>query len=98
MLAFRVVYLGGTPAVAEQLDASVGETVPAMFSKDRAKEEQAIRDYNDAIAEAVQAKDNVTREMLESICKDEDHHTDEISTFQGQIKDMGIGPFLVTQV
>lgn len=97
-LAYRIAFLGGTPEIAAKLDAAVGKTVPAMFTQDLGKEEGAIRSYNDAIVEAVEARDTVTREMLEKICRDEDHHVDEITTYQDQIDDMGIGPFLVTQI
>jgi len=98
MLAYRIAFLGGTPEISAALDASLGMTVPQMFANDLAKEEGAVTAYNDSVVEAVNAKDTVTREMLESICKDEDHHIDEITTYQGQIEQMGLGQFLVTQL
>jgi len=98
MLAYRIAFLGGTITVDSKPDADVGKTVPKQFELDLAKELGAIKKYNAAIAEAVDARDNVTREMLESIVKDEDDHVDEITTAQDQIDQMGLGQYLVTQV
>lgn len=98
MLAYRIVFLGGTPMPAGKLDSKCGKTATEQFDFDQKAEQTAVKNYNAAIKEAVEAGDNVTREMFESIVKDEDHHVDEITTFKAMVAQMGIGPFLVTQV
>jgi len=49
----------------------------------------AVKAYNAAIKLAQDAGDNATKEILDSILKDEDSHVDEIETQQDQIKQMG---------
>lgn len=58
----------------------------------------AIKQYNDAIALAVQVGDNATKEMLDKILQDEDEHVNDIEENQDQIQQMGIQHFLSTQV
>jgi bacterioferritin len=58
----------------------------------------AIKSYNNAIKVCGDAKDFATRELLESILKDEDAHIDAIEEVQDQIKQMGLGIFLSIQV
>jgi len=54
--------------------------------------------YNDAIRLAVETGDNGTRELLESILKDEETHIDWIEAQLDQISQMGIKNYLVEQL
>ena len=54
--------------------------------------------YNAAITLAGEVKDFATREVLESILKDEDAHIDAIEVPLDQIGQMGLPVFLTTQV
>jgi bacterioferritin len=69
-----------------------------MFASDHNFEVDAIKSYNNAIKVCGDAKDFATRELLESILKDEDAHIDAIEEVQDQIKQMGLGIFLSIQV
>ena len=60
-----------------------------MFAADHTFEADAIKAYNAGIKVCGDAKDFVTRELLESILKDEDAHIDGIEEVQDQIKQMG---------
>ena len=56
-----------------------------------------IKNYNSAIVLCGDARDYATREILESIPKDEDKHIDDIEEVQDQISQMGVQVFLSTQ-
>lgn len=96
-LIARILFLEGSPIVSELKKMSIGVDVPKMLAGDHGLELGAIKSYNAAIAQAVAVKDNATREMLESILKDEDAHIDGIEERQDQISQMGVGIFLGEQ-
>jgi len=94
----RILFLEGVPNVSKLHDMHIGSDVPTQLENDRKSETGAIRDYNDAIREAVECKDNGTREMLESILKDEEAHLDWLEAQLDQIRQMGIQNYLVEQI
>ncbi|MCX5796705.1 MAG: bacterioferritin [Elusimicrobia bacterium] len=96
-LIARIIFLEGRPIVSELRKMLIGAEVPKMFAGDHQLELGAIKSYNAAIAQAVAAKDNATREMLEGILKDEDAHIDGIEERQDQIAQMGLPNFLSEQ-
>ena len=77
---------------------SIGSSIPKQFEGDHGLEAGAIKAYNEAVALAVQVKDNATREFLEGILRDEDRHIDEIEEKQDQITQMGEQLFLSANV
>jgi bacterioferritin len=94
----RILFLEGTPIVSKLNPIHVGPNVPAQFKNDWAAENTAIKAYNKGIRQAVELGDNGTREMLESILKDEEVHIDWIEAQLDQIKQMGIESYLVEQI
>ncbi|MBI5238992.1 MAG: bacterioferritin [Elusimicrobia bacterium] len=96
-LIARILFLEGRPIVSELRKMLIGADVPKMFAGDHTLELGAVKAYNAAIAQAVAVKDNATRELLESVLKDEDGHIDGIEERQDQISQMGIGIFLGEQ-
>ena len=94
----RIIFLEGTPIVNNLRKMFIGNEVPKMFAADHTFEADAIKVYNAAIKVCGEAKDFVTRELLESILKDEDAHIDGIEEVQDQIKQMGLQVFLSTQL
>ncbi len=96
-LIYRIIFLEGIPIVSELRKMHIGADVPKMFASDHVFESDAIKAYNSAILVCGDAKDFATREILESILKDEDRHIDDIEEVQDQINQMGIQIFLSTQ-
>jgi bacterioferritin len=94
----RILFLEGIPIVSDLKKLFIGADVPKMFGNDHKAEEGAIKSYNEAIVLAGTVKDYATREVLESILKDEDAHIDAIEEVQDQIGQMGLQIFLTTQV
>ena len=94
----RILFLEDNPIVSELNKMHIGETVEAFHKNDWEAENGAIKAYNDAIKLAVEVGDNGTREMLESILKDEEDHIDWIEAQFDQIKQMGIQVYLSEQI
>jgi len=94
----RILFLEGLPIVSDLKKLTIGTDIPKMFASDHTAEAGAIKSYNEAIVLAGSVKDYATREILESILKDEDAHIDGIEETLDQIGQMGLQIFLTTQV
>jgi bacterioferritin len=94
----RILFLEGLPIVSELRKLAIGTDIPKMFESDHKFEEGAVKSYNEGIILAGNLKDFATREILESILKDEDGHIAGIEEIQDQIGQMGLQIFLTTQV
>jgi bacterioferritin len=94
----RILFLEGMPVVGELRKMTIGSDVPKMFANDHALEAGAITSYNTAIELAGEVKDFATREILESILRDEDAHIDEIEAVLDQIAQMSLQIFLSQQM
>jgi bacterioferritin len=94
----RILFLEGTPIVSNLSDIHIGADVPKQFANDHEAEIGAVKSYNAAIKLAADVSDNATKEILDSILKDEDAHVDEIEAQQDQIKQMGLPQYLSIQI
>ena len=94
----RLLFLEGKPMVSNLNQVSIGADVAAQLVNDRAAEDCAVKAYNDAIRLAVEVGDNGTRELFESILKDEEEHLDWLEMQLEQIEQMGLQNYLVQQV
>lgn len=83
-LAERIDFLGGNPTTKPGPIATAEKTLQKMAAADLAAEEDAVRLYNAAIAEADAAGDVTTRRLLESILGDEEEHVNTFSTMLGK--------------
>jgi bacterioferritin len=97
-LIARILFLDGLPIVNKLKEMHIGGDVQAQLKNDRLAEEGAVKAYNDAIKLCVGVGDNGTRELLDSILKDEEDHIDWLEAQLDQIKQMGIQNYLVEQV
>ena len=94
----RIIFLEEKPIVSELNKLHIGETVEAFHKNDWDAENGAIQAYNDGIKLATEMSDNGTREMLESILRDEENHIDWIEAQFDQIKQMGTQVYLSKQI
>jgi bacterioferritin len=94
----RLLFLEGTPVVSKLNKINIGGNVETQHKNDWAAEEGAIKAYNEAIRLAVEVGDNGSRELFESILKDEEEHIDWLEAQLDQIKQMGIQTYLVEQL
>jgi bacterioferritin len=94
----RILFLEGTPTVSKLNKIEIGADVEAQHKLGLAAEGGAVKAYNDGIKLAVEVGDNGTRDLLESILKDEEDHIDWLEAQLDQIKQMGIQNYLVEQL
>ncbi len=89
-LVERILFLEGLPNLQDLGKLMVGEHLQEILECDLKMEHQAIPDLRDAIQHCEQARDFVTRELLESILAGEEEHVDWLETQLEQIERMGI--------
>jgi bacterioferritin len=94
----RILFLEGIPRVSNLNKITIGAEVAAQHNNDRASEADAIASYNAGIKLAVEVGDNGTRELLESILRDEESHIDWLEAQIEQISQVGIQNYLVEQL
>lgn len=94
----RVLFLEGKPDVSKYGKITIGGDVPQQMRNDLAAEAGAIEAYNKSIKLAQDAGDNGTREMLESILKDEEAHLDWLEAQNDQIAQLGVQNYLAEHI
>jgi bacterioferritin len=94
----RILFLEGIPIVSNLKKINIGAKVEIQLANDHASEAGAVRDYNQAIHLAVEQADNGTREMLESILKDEEKHIDWLEAQLDQVSQIGIQNYLLDKI
>jgi bacterioferritin len=94
----RIIFLEGIPMVSRLKKMLIGADVEKQIKNDTKSEEEAVLSYNDGIRLCVELADNGSRELLESILKDEEKHLDELEAQLDQIKQMGIQLYLAEQI
>ncbi len=94
----RILFLEGRPIVSNLQKIAIGGEVPEMHRNDHGSEERGIRGYNESIRLAVEVGDNGSRELLQSILKEEEDHIDWIEAQLDQISQVGIQNYLVEQI
>ena len=93
----RILFLDGRPVVNALNPLAIGADVEAQLANDWAAEAGAVKVYNEGVRLAVEVGDNGTRELLESILKDEEDHIDWLEAQLEQIKQMGVQNYLAEQ-
>jgi bacterioferritin len=96
-LIARILFLEGIPIVSKLKDIHIGAKVDKQHASDHKAEAGAIKSYNDGIKLAVAVGDNGTRELMESILRDEEKHIDWIEAQIDQIDQMGLQIYLAEQ-
>jgi bacterioferritin len=94
----RIIFLEGRPVVSNLNPLHIGADVLEQLQSDLGAEQGAVKGYNEGVKLAVEAGDNGTRAMLESILKDEEEHLDWLETQLDQIGQIGIQLYLVEKV
>lgn len=94
----RILYLDGTPDVSIALKPKIGASVKAQIENDLAAEQEAVAQYNNAVAVCTAAGDNGTRSLFEQMTKDEEQHVDFLEAQLQIISDAGIENYLAQQM
>jgi bacterioferritin len=96
-LIARIIFLEGTPTVSRLNQIHIGADVPKQLQSDREAELHTNSMYNEAIHLADEANDAATRDLLESIVKEEDAHVDWLEEQLDQIAQLTVPLYLSTQ-
>jgi len=97
-LLHRMLYLDGAPNMAKLFPLRIGQNVKQMIENDLALECEAVPRLNKAIQAAVEAGDNGSRDLFESILKDEEHHIDFLEAQLHMIQEVGYENYLAEQI
>lgn len=97
-LLHRLLYLDGSPNMTKLFELRIGQSVKEQFVNDLALELEAVPRLNKAINAAVAAGDNGSRDLFESILKDEEHHVDYLEAQLFMIQEMGYENYLAQQI
>jgi bacterioferritin len=94
----RILFLEGTPNVQAYDKIQVGSNVKQQLENDLGLEQAALTVLRPGIKSCLDAHDDATRELLEHIVVDEEHHIDWIETQFHQIKEVGYENYLAQQI
>lgn len=94
----RILYLDGTPNMSDYFKINIGATVEQQFKNDVELEYTAVKRLNNGIPTCVSAGDNGSRELLEKILSDEEHHIDWLEAQLHAIGEIGIANYLTEQL
>ncbi len=94
----RILYLDGTPNMSDYFKINIGATVEQQFKNDLELEYTAVKRLNNSIPACVSAGDNGSRELLEKILQDEEHHIDWLEAQLHAIGEIGIANYLTEQL
>jgi bacterioferritin len=93
----RIIFLEGTPEISRLNPIKIGRTVLDIVTNDQEAEMGAVRAYNHAIAQAREAEDQATADLLLQILKMEESHADWAEMQRAQIEQMGLQNYLSNQ-
>jgi len=98
ILMERILYLDGTPNMSDYFKINIGQTLKEQLQNDLNLEYEAVKRLNAGIETCVKLSDNGSRELLEKILTDEEHHIDWLEGQLHAIKEMGIENYLAQQL
>jgi bacterioferritin len=94
----RIIFLEGHPIVSHLNQINIGSSVPEIHKNDVSLEYSAVAGYNESIRVAGELKDDGTKQLLESILKDEEGHVDWLEAQFDQIEQTGVENYLTEQI
>ena len=94
----RILYLDGTPNMSDYFKINIGASVEQQFKNDLDLEYTAVKRLNNGIPICMAASDNGSRELVEKILEDEEHHIDWLEGQLHAISEIGIANYLTEQL
>jgi bacterioferritin len=90
----RILLLDGTPNMSDYFKINIGPNVKQQLQNDLDLEYAAVKRLNDGVRTCVELGDNGSRELLEKILIDEEHHIDWLEAQVHAIGEMGYDNYL----
>jgi bacterioferritin len=94
----RIIFLDSIPTVDVGLKPQLGSKVQEQMEINLKDEQDAVRQYNQAVKVCTEAKDDNSRALFERLIKDEERHVDYLEAQIHSIKEMGIANYLSQQL
>jgi bacterioferritin len=94
----RILLLDGSPNMTDYFKINIGQNVKQQLENDLKLEHTAVKRLNDGIKACVAAADNGSRELLEKILVDEEHHIDWLEGQLHAIEEMTYENYLAEQL
>ena len=94
----RILLLDGSPNMTDYFKINIGQTVKQQLENDLQLEYTAVKRLNEGIKSCVAVGDNGSRELLEKILLDEEHHIDWLEGQLYMIKEMTYENYLAQQL
>jgi bacterioferritin len=98
ILMERLLLLDGSPNMTDYFKINIGQNVKQQLENDLKLELTAVKRLNDGIKACVAAADNGSRELLEKILVDEEHHIDGLEGQLHAIDEMTYENYLAEQL
>jgi bacterioferritin len=98
ILMERILLLDGTPNMSDYFKINIGPNLKQQLQNDLDLEYTAVKRLNDGIKTCVAVGDNGSRELLEKILLDEEHHIDWLEGQLYMIKEMTYENYLAQQL
>lgn len=94
----RILFLDGVPNLSDYDRLVVGSTVREQIDNDLALEMAALTVLRPGIKLCLEAGDHGSRELLEHIVEDEEHHVDWLEAQKHKIEEVGYQAYLAQQI
>ena len=98
ILIDRILFLEGMPNMQRYFKIAIGKDVKEQFENDVKLEYQAVERLRRGVALCVEAGDHTSRQILEKICDEEEHHIDWLEAQLHMIGEMGIQNYLAEKM
>ena len=94
----RILFLEGVPNMQKYFKINVGKDVREQFQFDLVLEVEAVARLNKGVQLCVDKSDNTTRQILEVILKEEEHHVDWLETQIQLVDTLGMETYLAQKL
>jgi bacterioferritin len=94
----RIIFLDSTPSVDVGLKPQLGSNVQQQMEINLKDEQDAVRQYNEAVRICVEARDAGSKALFERMIHDEERHADFLEAQLHSIKEVGIAIYLSQQM
>jgi bacterioferritin len=94
----RILFLDGTPEMGGNFTVVPAASVQALFEQQLKMELAAVQEYNASAKTCQEAGDNGSKELFESLLKDEENHVDFLESQLTLIQQAGLDNYLAQQI
>ena len=94
----RIIFLDSIPTVDVGLKPQLGGKVQEQIEINLKDEQDAVRQYNQAVRICVEARDEGSKALFDRMIQDEERHADFLEAQLHAIKEIGIANYLTQQI